>query len=84
MWRQVQQAVPADNRPLVDGVVGAYVAVELRAGAATTTSEVRAELTGFLQSQSTEISKVLTVLTSLCPQVIDSGQDQAETIKLDN
>ena len=84
VWRQVQQAVPADNRPLVDGVVGAYVAVELRAGAATTTSEVRAELTGFLQSQSTEITKVLTVLTSLCPQVIDSGQDQAETIKLDN
>jgi hypothetical protein len=84
VWRQVQQAVPADNRPLVDGVVGAYVAVELRAGAATATSEVRAELTGFLQSQSKQITKVLTVLTSLCPQVIDSGQDQAETIKLDN
>jgi hypothetical protein len=84
VWRQVQQAVPADNRPLVDGVVGAYVAVEVRAGAATTTSEVRAELTGFLQSQSKQITKVLTVLTSLCPEVIDSGQDQAETIKLDN
>lgn len=84
VWRQVQLAVPAANRPLVDGVVGAYVQVEQRAFVATTTSQVRAELTGFLETQSKQITKVLTVLTSLCPQVIDTGQDQAETIQLDS
>lgn len=84
VWRQVQLAVPPANRPLVDGVLGAYVQVEQRASAATTTSQVRAELTGFLQAQSKQITKVLTVLTSLCPQVIDTGQDQAETIQLDS
>lgn len=84
VWRQVQLAVPSANRPLVDGVLGAYVQVEQRAVAATTTSQVRAELTEFLQAQSKQITKVLTVLTSLCPQVIDTGQDQAETIQLDS
>ncbi len=82
VWREVQAAVPPVNRPLVDGVVLAYLAVEQRALTATTSAQLRAELTGFLGTQSREITKVLTVLTSLCPQVIDTGQDQAESINL--
>ena len=82
VWRQIQLAVPAANRPLVDGVVVAYLNVQQKALFATTTAQVRAELMTFLQSQSKQITKVLTVLTSLCPQVITAGQDQAETINL--
>lgn len=82
VWREVQAAVPPANRPLVDGVVLAYLEIEQRALTATTSAQLRGELTGFLRSQSREITKVLTVLTSLCPQVIDTGQDQAESIDL--
>ena len=79
-WQDVLAVLPPANRPLAEPVVAAFVDVQARSVTATSVDEVVGSLSLFLQSQSKQITKVLTVLTSLCPEVIDSGQDQAESV----
>jgi hypothetical protein len=79
-WQDVLTVLPPANRPLAEPVVAAFLDVEAKSVTATSVDEVVKNLTFFLRSQSKQITKVLTVLTSLCPEVIDSGQDQAESV----
>jgi hypothetical protein len=79
-WQDVLAVLPPANRPLAEPVVAAFLDVQARSVTATSVDEVVGNLSFFLQSQSKQITKVLTVLTSLCPEVIDSGQDQAESV----
>ena len=79
-WQDVLTVLPPANRPLAEPVVAAFLDVEAKSVTATSVDEVVKNLTFFLRSQSKQITKVLTVLTSLCPEVIDSGQEQAESV----
>ena len=82
-FRRMVALMPADKRALGDEVAAAFADVETRAQAAASTAEIRSEVQSFMRAQGRRITGVLNLASLLCPQVISSGQNQAETIVID-
>lgn len=82
-FRRMVALMPADQRGVGEQVGAAFSDVENRAAAAGSTAEIRAAVQSFMRSEGRRITEVLKIASFLCPQVISSGVDQAETIVID-
>lgn len=83
-FRTLAPLLPPAQRNVAAVVVAAFAPVEERAATATTTAAMRADVQSFLAAQGKNVTTVLKGGSFVCPQLLDSNLDQAETNQFGN